>query len=139
MKNKTSKFIGIVLMVFALFTGLSAKAAPPCPSIKNTLTCPITVLVEVYGCSPVAICHSYNVVVPVGATVPINCYGGTCSTWCAIKITVLTAGGAPVTPPITITIPTPPPGPTFNVPASCGTGPQANIYFDSVTNMFVIN
>lgn len=135
MKNQTTKFVGFIALVFAMLTGLSAKAAA-CPLIKNDMNCPITVQVDIYsscGGSPV-ICATYNMTIPAYNSVAIPCSCG----FCDIRVTVQTVSGNPVPPTATALMGTAAPGNSFSVISMCATGATANIYYDGTYTEFFI-
>lgn len=138
MKNKTNKFISGLLLAFALFTGFSAKAAPTCPTIKNSLNCAIVVDIQLYDCNltPCGPLLGTYTIAP-GAVFSINC--SACANWCEMKVSISVAGPTSYSPPMTIAMSSTFPGLSFGVSAGvCGSGGSANFFFNPTANQFVV-
>lgn len=138
MKNVKKILAGLIVTLFAILCLAPGEMkAQPCPSVRNMLTCPVKIIVNLYrtlpgGACQTTPCFSYAATVPAGATIPTNC--NACSGVCRIEVVVTDIGGIAIAPVAAdnTTIP----GPNA-LPGNCGSN---NIQYNPGPPMqFVIN
>lgn len=138
MKNKTNKLTGFIIALFTILAFTNVKAQ--CPVIENYLGCPITIQLTIYSScgTPPTACNStpFTMYLPAG---PVQVTGpcAFCSPLnpCDTRITLTQINGTNVSP-ISAVWSTASPGPSTTPPTGCGA--TANIYYDPVTEIFII-
>lgn len=132
-KNLLRKGLFVLISLFAL-TPLKFKAQQ-CDILRNRLHCDVRLVVEVYepdaSGACVILCSAYNLLLPPGANIPVNC----CPKTCNVRITIIAIGGTPI-PPITVDYSTTPPG--FLLPVAPPCGPVTGSYTFYLPGQFLI-